>query len=64
MGRARALIRQTFPNVGRKRRRTGPHFPLIQIGTDEKGMMRGNGPTIAWFKDPDGSILSVLEATM
>jgi len=26
--------------------------------------MSGNGPTIAWFKDPAGNILSVLEATM
>jgi len=26
--------------------------------------MRGDGPTIAWFKDPAGNILSVLEATM
>ena len=34
------------------------------IKTDEKGIMRGNGPTIAWFKDPAGNILSVLEATM
>jgi hypothetical protein len=24
--------------------------------------MRGNGPTIAWFKDPAGHILSVIEA--
>ena len=31
------------------------------IKTDEKGIMRGNGPTIAWFKDPAGNILSVLE---
>jgi predicted enzyme related to lactoylglutathione lyase len=30
----------------------------------EKGIMRGNGPTIAWFKDPAGNILSLLEATM
>jgi catechol 2,3-dioxygenase-like lactoylglutathione lyase family enzyme len=29
---------------------------------DEKGIMRGEGPPIAWFKDPDGNILSVLEA--
>jgi predicted enzyme related to lactoylglutathione lyase len=29
---------------------------------DEKGIMRTNGPTIAWFKDPAGNILSVLEA--
>jgi catechol 2,3-dioxygenase-like lactoylglutathione lyase family enzyme len=32
------------------------------IKTDEKGIMRGKGPTIAWFKDPAGNILSVLEA--
>jgi len=35
-----------------------------EIRTDEKGIMRGNGPTIAWFKDPAGNILSVLEATI
>jgi catechol 2,3-dioxygenase-like lactoylglutathione lyase family enzyme len=30
---------------------------------DEKGIMRsdGEGPTIAWFKDPAGNILSVLQ---
>jgi predicted enzyme related to lactoylglutathione lyase len=28
---------------------------------DEKGIARGNGPDIAWFKDPSGNILSVLE---
>jgi catechol 2,3-dioxygenase-like lactoylglutathione lyase family enzyme len=28
---------------------------------DEKGISRGNGPNIAWFKDPAGNILSVLE---
>jgi predicted enzyme related to lactoylglutathione lyase len=27
---------------------------------DEKGVMRGNGPDIAWFKDPAGNILAVL----
>ena len=26
---------------------------------DEKGISRGPGPTIAWFKDPAGNILSV-----
>jgi catechol 2,3-dioxygenase-like lactoylglutathione lyase family enzyme len=31
--------------------------------TDEKGIMRGNGPTIAWFKDPAGNILSVIDQT-
>jgi catechol 2,3-dioxygenase-like lactoylglutathione lyase family enzyme len=28
---------------------------------DEKGISRGNGPNIAWFKDPAGNIVSVLE---
>jgi catechol 2,3-dioxygenase-like lactoylglutathione lyase family enzyme len=28
---------------------------------DEKGVMRGNGPDIAWFKDPAGNILSVIQ---
>lgn len=29
--------------------------------TDEKGIFRGGGPPIAWFKDPAGNILSVIE---
>src|SRR5262249_11854083 len=32
------------------------------LKTDARGVSRGNGPTIAWFKDPAGNILSVLEA--
>ncbi|MBC7745406.1 MAG: VOC family protein [Flavobacterium sp.] len=35
------------------------------LQTDEKGVFRGvdtgQGPNIAWFKDPAGNILSVLE---
>jgi catechol 2,3-dioxygenase-like lactoylglutathione lyase family enzyme len=27
---------------------------------DEKGIFRGEGPLIAWFKDPAGNILSVI----
>ena len=27
---------------------------------DEKGISRGPGPEIAWFKDPSGNVLSVL----
>jgi catechol 2,3-dioxygenase-like lactoylglutathione lyase family enzyme len=38
-------------------------YDLPDLKTDEKGIMRGNGPTIAWFKDPAGNILSVLEAS-
>ena len=28
---------------------------------DEKGVARGAGPDIAWFKDPAGNILSVMQ---
>jgi catechol 2,3-dioxygenase-like lactoylglutathione lyase family enzyme len=28
---------------------------------DEKGIMRGHGPDIAWFTDPAGNVLSVLK---
>jgi len=31
--------------------------------TDEKGIFHGGGPRIAWFKDPAGNILSVLETS-
>ena len=31
------------------------------LKTDAKGILRGQGPNIAWFKDPAGNILSVLE---
>lgn len=35
------------------------------FGTDERGISRGSdqnpGPNIAWFKDPAGNVLSVLE---
>lgn len=30
--------------------------------TDEKGIARGNGPEIAWFRDPSGNVLAVLKA--
>ncbi|CAO1649058.1 VOC family protein [Salinibacterium sp. NG22] len=32
------------------------------LGTDAKGIMRGHGPEIAWFKDPAGNVLSVIRA--
>jgi catechol 2,3-dioxygenase-like lactoylglutathione lyase family enzyme len=28
---------------------------------DERGVFRGGGPYIAWFKDPAGNVLSVLQ---
>ena len=32
------------------------------LATDEKGVFRGGGPLIAWFTDPAGNVLSVLES--
>jgi len=29
--------------------------------TDEDGVFRGGGPLIAWFTDPSGNVLSVIE---
>ncbi len=35
-----------------------------ELATDDKGIHRGaSGPPIAWFKDPAGNILSVLQET-
>ena len=33
-----------------------------EFGQDERGIARDAGPPIAWFKDPAGNILSVIEA--
>jgi catechol 2,3-dioxygenase-like lactoylglutathione lyase family enzyme len=38
-------------------------YDNADLKTDEKGIHRGDvGPKIAWFKDPAGNILSVLES--
>jgi predicted enzyme related to lactoylglutathione lyase len=37
------------------------HYDYPGLKTDAKGIMRGQGPTIAWFTDPAGNILSVIE---
>ncbi len=38
------------------------HYDLPDIKTDERGIARGpKGPSIAWFKDPAGNILSVVQ---
>jgi catechol 2,3-dioxygenase-like lactoylglutathione lyase family enzyme len=31
------------------------------FGTDAKGISRGMGPEICWFRDPAGNVLSVLQ---
>ena len=43
----------------------GVRFEIYKEGdlkTDAKGIHREGGPKIAWFKDPAGNFLSVLEA--
>ncbi|MEU0571225.1 VOC family protein [Nonomuraea sp. NPDC005983] len=34
-----------------------------QLEADERGIFRGGGPLIAWFTDPAGNVLSVLQET-
>ena len=35
-----------------------------EFGQDERGIARdGNGPPIAWFKDPAGNILSIIQTS-
>ncbi|KQU70236.1 glyoxalase [Phycicoccus sp. Root563] len=31
------------------------------MATDAKGIFRGGGPLIAWFRDPAGNVLSVIQ---
>jgi predicted enzyme related to lactoylglutathione lyase len=38
------------------------HYEGTPLETDEHGIFRGGGPLIAWFKDPSGNILAVLQA--
>jgi predicted enzyme related to lactoylglutathione lyase len=33
-----------------------------EMETDEKGIFRRGGPLIAWFKDPAGNVLSVIQS--
>ncbi len=44
-------------------RQTGVRFEKYEgeLKTDKKGIHRNGGPRIAWFKDPAGNILSVLQ---
>jgi len=37
------------------------HYNEGDLKTDAKGISQGSGPTIAWFKDPAGNILSVVQ---
>jgi catechol 2,3-dioxygenase-like lactoylglutathione lyase family enzyme len=36
-------------------------YDMPELQTDDDSIMRGQGPKIAWFRDPSGNILSVIE---
>src|SRR5438105_1122072 len=36
-------------------------YPQMESDMDDKGIFRGGGPLIAWFTDPAGNVLSVLQ---
>ncbi len=38
------------------------HYEGTDLETDAKGIFRGGGPLIAWFTDPAGNVLSVIDA--
>lgn len=37
------------------------HYAGTPMETDEMGIFRKGGPLIAWFKDPAGNVLSVMQ---
>ncbi|MGC4936984.1 VOC family protein [Kribbella sp. DT2] len=39
----------------------GVTFERYDDGQDELGVLRTEGPPIAWFKDPAGNVLSIIE---
>ncbi|MFF7791615.1 VOC family protein [Streptomyces sp. NPDC007991] len=42
--------------------RRGVHFESYDhLKVDDKGIFRGGGPLIAWFTDPSGNVLSVIQ---
>ena len=36
-------------------------YPDMEADMDEKGVFHGGGPLIAWFTDPAGNVLSVIQ---
>jgi catechol 2,3-dioxygenase-like lactoylglutathione lyase family enzyme len=41
---------------------TFERYEGTELETDEKGIFRAMGPPIAWFKDPAGNVLSVIQS--
>jgi hypothetical protein len=42
---------------------TFEHYDMPGLKTDEKGVVDNGGMKAAWFRDPDGNILGIVEAT-
>jgi predicted enzyme related to lactoylglutathione lyase len=40
---------------------TMEQYDFGETKTDARGVMRDEGPPIAWFKDPSGNVISVIE---
>ena len=58
---ARQTAFQARFGQGANRLINGAELPLVRDDRFARG--NGQGPTIAWFKDPAGNFLSVLETT-
>ncbi|MEA2177131.1 MAG: hypothetical protein QOG77_428 [Solirubrobacteraceae bacterium] len=58
------ILNFPVPDVGaavRELASRGVEFERYEgFGQDEDGVMRGQGPDIAWFQDPAGNVLSVI----
>ncbi len=37
------------------------HYEGTPVQTDDDGVFRGGGPLIAWFTDPSGNVMSVIQ---
>ena len=61
------ILNFAVPDVGAavaELTRSGVRFERYEgFPQDEDGVMRGNGPDIAWFTDPAGNVLSVVQQT-
>jgi predicted enzyme related to lactoylglutathione lyase len=54
-------IETTVAELGERGVRFERYEDMPELKTDARGIFRGGGPLIAWFKDPAGNILSVIE---
>jgi catechol 2,3-dioxygenase-like lactoylglutathione lyase family enzyme len=54
-------IEATVARLGERAVRFEHYDDIPELKTDARGIFRGGGPLIAWFKDPAGNVLSVIE---